>query len=541
MPADLGQAAGIRAVRYGRIVAAVAVALYLAVTAFSLDRFPIVGQDEPWIAAPAYKLATAGTLGSDLFAGYHGMERHHFVHMPVYAVLEAMVFRAFGVGVVQMRMLSVLFGFALLLIVYAVGREVGGEPVAGLAVGLMVILRLTLPTEARPIGILLLDSARMNRYDIAVPVFGLAALWVVVRAVDRSRDRLTVVAGALAALSALSHLYGAFWVPCLIAFLTLELGIRRSLRPAAGVLIGFLAMCLPWLTWIWLNWTDYAAQMRTVAGRFDILRRAFYAQNVLHADGPISLNWIGETLRTLPVSRIGSWTLLAGATGAAVLMWRRGRSRRPGETALLVSGTIQLASFVALLQVKSVDYLIALWPLGALALAWLAVELWERRVAAVRVALLVIAVATAYEGGRRLLAVPAEARATSSYDGYERQIAACIPPGAMVLGFQHYWLGLRGFRYRTWLLPLDMANPYIEEHPLPLEAALDRINPDVVLIDRHARDLLAATADPAHPYHHIATGFAAFRARRRLALRCAIHDSSYATMEVYEVSARRDF
>jgi 4-amino-4-deoxy-L-arabinose transferase-like glycosyltransferase len=541
MPADLGEAAANRAVPFGRILAAVAVALYLAVSLFSLDRFPIVGQDEPWIAAPAYKLATEGTLGSDLFAGYHGMERHHFVHMPVYAVLEAIVFRTVGVGVVQMRTLSVLFGFALLLVVYAVGREVGGELVAGLAVGLMVIQRLTLPTEVRPIGILLLDSARVNRYDIAVPVFGLAALWVVIRAVDRPRYLLAIAAGGLAALSALSHLYGAFWAPCLIAFLALELGIRRSLRPVAGVLIGFLAVSLPWLAWIALDWTDYVAQMRTVAGRFDIFRPAFYAQNVLHADGPISLAWIAGTLRRLPINRIGSWTLLVGVATAVAIIWRRGRTRSLGETALLVSGTIQVALFVALLQVKTVDYLIALWPLGALALAWLAVELWDRRVVAVRVALLLIAVATVFEGGRRLVMMRAEARATSSYDAFERQIAACIPPGSVVLGFQHYWLGLRDFRYRTWLLPLNMANPYIEQNPDPLETALERVNPDVVLIDRHARDLLATTADPAHPYHHIATGFEAFRARRPLVLLCAIHDPSYATMEVYGVSSRRDF
>jgi hypothetical protein len=72
-----------------RTAAALAVMLYLAITLFALNRYPIVGQDEPLIAAPAYKLATEGTLGSDLFAGYRGMERHHFVHMPVYAVIEA--------------------------------------------------------------------------------------------------------------------------------------------------------------------------------------------------------------------------------------------------------------------------------------------------------------------------------------------------------------------------------------------------------------------------------------------------------------------
>jgi hypothetical protein len=130
---------------------------------------------------------------------------------------------------------------------------------------------------------------------------------------------------------------------------------------------------------------------------------------------------------------------------------------------------------------------------------------------------------------------------TSSYDEYEQQIAGCIPPGSLVLGFQHYWLGLRQFRYRTWLLPLNLANASIEADPIPLDAALERLNPDVILLDRHARELLDDTADPRHPYHHIATGFEAFRARRPLVRVCAVLDLSYGTMEVYRVSGRREF
>jgi 4-amino-4-deoxy-L-arabinose transferase-like glycosyltransferase len=228
---------------------------------FSLDRFPIVGQDEPWIAAPAYKLATQGTLGSDLFAGYHGMERHQFDHMPMYNVLEAAVFRMFGVGVVQMRALSVLFGLALLLVTYGVGHQAGGERVATVAVMLMVVQRLTVATATRPIGILLLDSARHNRYDIAVPAFGLAALWVAVRGVDRHRASAAVIAGALSGLSTLSHLYGVFWLPCLAAFFVLDMGLRRAVRPLAAVLLGFLAVSLPWVAWITSNWPDYLAQI----------------------------------------------------------------------------------------------------------------------------------------------------------------------------------------------------------------------------------------------------------------------------------------
>ena len=46
--------------------------------------FPLVGQDEPWIAAPAARLATQGVYGDDLFAGYYGMERRTYNFPPLF-------------------------------------------------------------------------------------------------------------------------------------------------------------------------------------------------------------------------------------------------------------------------------------------------------------------------------------------------------------------------------------------------------------------------------------------------------------------------
>jgi hypothetical protein len=59
-----------------RFVSAVAVAAYLCLSIPYLSKYPLVGEDEPWIAAAPAKLAAAGTLGNDLFTGYYRMERH---------------------------------------------------------------------------------------------------------------------------------------------------------------------------------------------------------------------------------------------------------------------------------------------------------------------------------------------------------------------------------------------------------------------------------------------------------------------------------
>ena len=157
---------------------------YLLATVPHLAVFPPIGEDESWIAAAPYKLATEGVLGSDLFTGYYGMERHHFEQMPLFPLMQAGLFRLFGVGVAQMRALPVACGLLLLIVVFAVGRQLGGDRVGALAVVLMITLRVTEGGDST--GILLLDRARINRYDIAVPVFALLSVVVFNRA---ERDR----------------------------------------------------------------------------------------------------------------------------------------------------------------------------------------------------------------------------------------------------------------------------------------------------------------------------------------------------------------
>ena len=88
--------------RWPRAIVLLGLLLYLAVSLNRLSVFRPVGEDEPWIAAAPYKLATQGVLGSDLFAGYYGMERHHYEQMPIFPLLQAAVVRLFGAGVTQM-------------------------------------------------------------------------------------------------------------------------------------------------------------------------------------------------------------------------------------------------------------------------------------------------------------------------------------------------------------------------------------------------------------------------------------------------------
>jgi hypothetical protein len=191
---------------------------------------------------------------------------------------------------------------------------------------------------------------------------------------------------------------------------------------------------------------------------------------------------------------------------------------------------------VVLLQAKTLSYMIALWPLGTLCLGWLGVWLWDRRRTTLRVGLAVLATAITVESGGRLAHARTVARHATPYEWYEQEIARCIPPGSLVLGLQHYWLGLRQFPYRTWLLPLDESNPRFTDTPVALDAALARVAPDVILIDRYMTELFENAASPDHPYHRLRAEFQTFMDEHHAEPACVIRDHTYGTMQVYHLS-----
>ena len=516
---------------------AVAVAAFLALCLPDLDTYPPVGEDEPWIAAAPAKLATEGVLGNDLFAGYYGMERHHLQHMPVYPLLQAGVFKLLGIGIWQMRFLPIVFGAVLLIVVFLVGAQLGDARAGLIAIAILLFLRTTESDSGT--GILLLDRARVNRYDIAVPVFGLLSLWMINRARADGPSWAAVAAGGLAGLSTLSHLYGAFWLVSLLVVVSLTRSRpQQSLfRLAVRIAAGFVLTALPWAIVVIVHWRDYVGQMKPAGARFALLDPAFYFGNIVTADGPISISWIVVTIRTLPVSRIGTWLMILGfavAIGMAIAAAVRRRLTRP-DTALLATAAIHLVLFTSLLAVKTMSYMTALWPLGALVLAWVVATAWRGANRAVQAALVMAFAAMILDGAGGMAASRRSAARVSPYLFYTSQIAGCIPSGARVLGLQHYWMGLRQFEYRTWLLPINMSRPGWYDEPLTLQQALDRVDPDVILLDRFISTYLDDNEGLERPGHADAVGVKAFMNDRGAGLVCSIRDQTYGTMLVYRL------
>ena len=281
--------------------------------------------------------------------------------------------------------------------------------------------------------------------------------------------------------------------------------------------------------------------MRFVSPRFDFFNPSFYLENVLHGDGPISVDWANQAIRSLTFDRIGAWTLVVALPLAVgTMLWRA--SRREGNAATLLASSLiaHALMFLVLVQVKTVNYMIALWPMAALCLAWLGVRLWDRRshrLSPLAAAVLVVGITG--EGAVRIAHVQKVAASTTPYEWFSSEVARCIPDGSLVLGLQHYWLGLRQYPFRTWLVPTNMAHPVYYHEAMTLDDALERIDPDVILIDRYMAAFFHNTSDPADPAHSFSAGYERFMDRRRATLLCVINGLDYGEMRVYRVRQPR--
>jgi 4-amino-4-deoxy-L-arabinose transferase-like glycosyltransferase len=393
---------------------ALALALYLAATLPHLGDFPLIGQDEPWIAAPAAKLATQGVYGDDLFAGYYNMEQRTYNFPPLFPLTEALAFRLLGVGAWQARLVAVLYGAATLGLTYALGWRLYCGALGALAAWMLVGLRLALEPSAS--GVPLLDLARIARYDIAVPPLALATLlcFVAAEAADERRttnderpattdQRLTTrqqtgrpsenetgdyglrttdrrdasqfsilhsqffmqwryfATGLLAGLACLAHVYGGLVLAPIGALLLWRDRLRALRRPAPyAIAAGFALALLPWGIYIAQDLPAYFGQMLPEQTRFRLWEPAFYLDSLLREPSRYS-----RLLRINGVTvlwpRLGIWVALLGLPLSIAMLLLRisgrslGRASGPPQ-----NPTRQIADRLLLLALPLFALLLAL-------------------------------------------------------------------------------------------------------------------------------------------------------------------------------------
>jgi 4-amino-4-deoxy-L-arabinose transferase-like glycosyltransferase len=546
-----------------RIALFVALGIYLAATLPHLADFPLMGQDEPWIAAPAAKLAMQGILGNDLFAGYYGMDQRTYNFPPLFLISLAAAFRAIGVGALQARLVAIGFGAATLLLTYELGRRLYQASVGAFAALLLVGLRLTFEPLAS--GVPFLDLARIARYDIAVPPWMLATLLAFIQAEamqHRTGNRLWYLAcGMFAGLALLAHVYGAFVLAVVGILLLWKHGVGLLRQPAPYLIAaGCLLALMPWALWIAFDLANYRGQMLPEQTRFRVWDVRFYLEG-LSQEPQRYARFFSENGNLVLWPRLGIWLVLVGLPASLCILVLRLRTMH----APLVQNQAQLASdrksvladrmllialpmimllLALLVNLKFYNYLLILLPFVALNLAFLADWIWRWAASCspnlrmvIRIVLVFVGIMAATESGLGIYQSLAHAARVTPYAAYTARIAAVIPANSRVLALHPYWFGLysQQYQYRSIVLSYYLSDPATYQPTLSMEEALAQIAPEYVLID----DVMARELQLDQPIEALSdTRMRGFR--RYLQLHNAraiayIDDATYGALTVYHL------
>lgn len=490
-----------------------------------LDRLPPVHEDEPWQAQPGHTFFSTGVFGNDLFAGFALSESRCYTFPPLSPLLVGGTLHVLGPSLPHARLVPLLLVALALVLTERLGTRLLPPGAGLLAAAILALVPLARPSALLVTGIPMADAARIARYDAVVPALGLLALLAALGPRDRSSPGTSwrpAVAGGLAGLATLSHLYGAAWLGAVA--LAAPRGNRR--RFLLLVLGGFLLALAPYILFVLSGWEAFVAQTRNYGDRFRLLSPGFYVANLLAE--PRRYSGVAHALLDL---RPGAWLVLA-ALVAGLVLHRRGIL--PITLALFVPG------FALLLEQKNPLYLTTLWPLVALVAAAGIVGLLARLPVAGRVVLLLVLAAAAGDGVRSRIALARETRRTTPYEEVAATLRAAIPQGSRVDGLPQWALGFLGTRtrYRAILVPVYLAHPRFVRNPIPVEEALDRDPPRYVVLDPRLRGFLQSAAGEGVETRAIAKGISRWLRERGARPVLAIDDRTYGRIELLLVPDR---
>lgn len=464
---------------------------YLLVTLPYLADFPLVESAQMGIAAPAYKLAAQGVYGNDLYRGLYGVESRNYEYMPLYPLFVALAFKLWGLGVWQGRLVSLFCGLLVVALTFRLGKTAVNTPVGLLAATALCLLPLTISGPANDLypGVIpLLDFARVLRYDVMTAVWVLAACLVFLWAGRVHHTAGYVIAGLLAGLATLSHLYGGF-ILAVFAILLLWQEGRRGWRPLLLILTGWGICLLPWLLYVGQDLPAYRGQMLRHEGRFDLLNPAFYLGN-LQREPARYLNVAVPFQPAAGWPRPGFWLMVMAVTAAYVKLWA-GIRQRPSLPDRFLFITLPTLAFLlaALVSFKRYAYLVLLLPFLAVLVGLGISVMWQggqRRGRRWSGLLLLCLLATAAEGVMGVASYRHMAQAATPYQDLTAVLRQAIPAGSRVLIIPGFWLGLADNDVYSLDLAYNLSNAsFVGAAARPLPQVMQQLAPVYIIVPQH--------------------------------------------------------
>ncbi len=224
-----------------------------AATAFTLAPQP----DEAVYANPGYNLAWNGHMGTTLYElrGFMplSMARRTYWQPPVYFLISAGWFRLVGFGLLQVRLLSEIFGILALISWYGIVKYLFRSPAAGLIAMALV-----------SVDLFFVQGSAFGRMDLMCAGFGAASLASYLLQRERSLAWSLFLSHIFATLAILTHPVGVlYWLGVVFLFAVFD---RRSLsmRVLASGAVGPALGAALWGAFILQDSPAFFDQMRGI-------------------------------------------------------------------------------------------------------------------------------------------------------------------------------------------------------------------------------------------------------------------------------------
>lgn len=214
---------------------------------YRIADFPFIRVDESWVTQASHSLANEGYFGSPMFKGYYNLEGVTHINPPLYYLCLGGVFKIFGTGVIQGRILSMFFSFLSVFVFFK-------------------IIKYQFPDIDYSIrilsGILILSSpifyifAKTIRPEALIFLFSLLTYYLIVRAI-REKDKVFIfLAGMTSALSMLSNVSGAFIFIYVFILICIE-----NYKYIIFYLTGFSIPSFVYFLWIMQDFSAFYGQV----------------------------------------------------------------------------------------------------------------------------------------------------------------------------------------------------------------------------------------------------------------------------------------
>jgi 4-amino-4-deoxy-L-arabinose transferase-like glycosyltransferase len=461
--------------------------VFVLVNGTVIERYPPISRDEIWVLSASFKLAETGTLGSDMFRGFHGADEHFFIALPVYELFQALAIRLFNPSIMAARSVSLASGMVVITGVGWLGLRWFGALVGVLAMLLVTYWQTGLLGYAS--GLPLTTVSTTGRYDVTALALSLLAVVFLELTIASRRMSLALICGIACGLATLTQFFGVIVLALALAALVASTWRAWRQPPLVVALAtGFWISVVPYLYWIARHRDDFKGQAALKEERMDFFNQSFYLSNL----GDELRRYRGLWQEDATAERAAATLFMLIVPAAlALIAWRGWRERRRGDLLLMAWCSSSLLGIALLDATNAGLYAVVFWPPAVLASAALLAYVLQRGMHVARrsgtiIAMLAVAASMAIAltpGIQTQASVRQDAARTTPYVEIGHTLDEAVPRDETMIGSERWWWALRE---RDYLALTNLWRQWIDAN-----AKVDRVTFSEIMERNRASVLLA--------------------------------------------------